>query len=183
MSEVSTARCVPIRKIPEGAVQDHRCDVHPSRQYRRARTDLNPFSTSARKRGKSIEDPTRSRLTPYMLTPRNGVHSHRGSRVATPGRRPHGPPASICDFHSQRQYLDPSISSSGGLQCSNMFIFSQQDLECARRIQRGCQRMAARGIGPAATRVEGFDPCRHDGTDLAVAELERFGQVGQYAAR
>src|SRR6202162_190628 len=105
------------------------CDVHPSLH---AKSDLNPFLP---RRGQDTRKTYGDHLrTPYMGTtpyPRSSPLIARRDAWPPTG----GPPGSDLDF-MRKQYLDPYDVEFGVLQVLDMFIFSQQNLECGAAIQR-----------------------------------------------
>ena len=105
------------------------CDVHPSL---RSRADLNEFLPKRwQEHMKTYGDHLR---TPYIGTtpyPRSSPLICRRDAWPPTG----GVPGSDLAF-MQKQHLDPYDVEFGILQVLDLFIFSQQNLECGAAIQR-----------------------------------------------
>jgi uncharacterized protein len=149
------------------------CDVHPSLH---AKSDLNPFLPKRwQEHLKTYGDHLR---TPYMGTtpyPRSSPLISRRDAWPPTG----GPPGSDLDF-MRKQYLDPYDVEFGVLQVLDMFIFSQQNLECGAAIQRAVNEWQLAHWTSRDPRLKASILVGQDGTDLAVAEIERCAKVGQY---
>ena len=131
MSEVIDRPLLDQEKSAKARFRIIDCDVHPSLH---SKSDLNPFLAKRwHEHLKSYGDHLR---TPYMGTtpyPQFVAVDFAPRRVA---RRPDGHARfSDLDF-MRKQYLDPLDVEFGILQVLDMFIFSQQDLECGAAIQR-----------------------------------------------
>src|SRR6202034_1221381 len=149
------------------------CDVHPSLH---AKSDLNPFLP---KRWQEHLKPYGALLrTPYMGTtpyPRSSPLIARRDAWPPTG----GPPGSDLDF-MRKQYLDPYDVEFGVWQVLDMFIFSQQNLECGPAIQRAVNEWQLAHWTSRDPRLKASILVGQDGTDLAVAEIGRGAQVGQH---
>src|SRR6201996_1518950 len=149
------------------------CDAHPSLH---AKADLNPFLPKRwQEHLKNYGDHLR---TPYMGTtpyPRSSPLISRRDAWPPTG----GPPGSDLDF-MRKQYLDPLDVEFGILQVLDMFIFSQQDLECGAAIQRAVNDWQLAHWSDRDSRLKASILVGQDGTDLAIAEIERCAKTGRY---
>src|ERR1700753_1693958 len=149
------------------------CDIHPSLH---AKSDLNPFMAKRwHEHLKTFGDHLR---TPYMGTtpyPRSAPLLARRDAWPPTG----GPPGSDLDF-MRKQYLDPLDVEFGILQVLDMFIFSQQNLELGAAIQRAVNDWQVAHWNSREPRVNASILVEREGTDLAVAEIERCAKTGKY---
>src|ERR1700735_48000 len=149
------------------------CDIHPSLH---AKSDLNPFMAKRwQEHLKTFGDHLR---TPYMGTtpyPRSAPLLARRDAWPPTG----GPPGSDLDF-MRKQHLDPLDVEFGVLQVLDMFIFSQHDLELGAAIQRAVNAWQVAHWTSRESRLKASILVGQDGTDFAVAEIERCAKTGQY---
>jgi uncharacterized protein len=149
------------------------CDIHPSLH---AKSDLNPFMAKRwQEHLKTFGDHLR---TPYMGTtpyPRSAPLLARRDAWPPTG----GPPGSDLDF-MRKQHLDPLDVEFGVLQVLDMFIFSQHDLELGAAIQRAVNDWQVAHWTSREPRLKASILVGQDGTDLAVAEIERCAKTGRY---
>jgi uncharacterized protein len=149
------------------------CDIHPSLH---ARSDLNPYLAKRwQEHLKTYGDHLR---TPYFGTtpyPRSSPLIARRDAWPPTG----GPPGSDLDF-MRKQYLDPLDVEFGLLQVLDMFIFSQQNLELGAAIQRAVNEWQLAHWTSRDPRLKAAILVGQDGTEAAVAEIERCAKVGQY---
>src|SRR5258707_5523622 len=149
------------------------CDIHPSLH---SRADLNPFLPKRwQEHLKTYGDHLR---TPYIGTtpyPRSSPLISRRDAWPPTG----GPPGSDLDF-MQKQHLDPLDIEFGILQVLDMFIFSQQNLECGAAIQRAVNEWQLAHWTSRDPRLKAAILVGQDDTEAAVAEIERCAKIGQY---
>ena len=173
MSEVIDRPLLDQEKSARSRFRIIDCDVHPSLH---ARSDLNPFLPKRwHDHLKSYGDHLR---TPYMGTtpyPRSSPLISRRDAWPPTG----GPPGSDLDF-MRKQYLDPLDVEFGLLQVLDMFIFSQQDLECGAAIQRAVNEWQLAHWTSRDARLKAAILIGQDGGDLAIAEIDRCAKVGEY---
>ena len=156
---------------PNLAVID--CDIHPAF---RGPTDLFPF-LSKRWRDHLTNYGTHLR-TPYTSTtpyPRSAPLLAR--RDAWPPNG--GPPGSDLDF-MRAQHLDPLDIEHGILQVLDMFLFSQQNLECGTAIQTAINDWQLEAWCKPEPRLKASILVGQDDTESSVAEIERCAKTGNY---
>jgi predicted TIM-barrel fold metal-dependent hydrolase len=149
------------------------CDVHPSL---RSRADLNEFLPKRwQEHLKTYGDHLR---TPYMGTtpyPRSAPLICR--RDAWPPNG--GVPGSDLAF-MQKQHLDPYDVEFGILQVLDLFIFSQQNLECGAAIQRAINEWQLAHWTHRDPRLKASILVSQDDTVAAIEEIERCAKIGEY---
>src|SRR4051795_12449520 len=152
------------------------CDIHPSIH---AQSDLNPFLP---KRWQEHLKTYGSHLrTPYLFTtpyPRSSPLIARRDAWPPTG----GPPGSDLAF-MQKQHLDPLDVEFGILQVLDLFIFSQQNLEFGAAIQRAINDWQLAFWSHRDPRLKASILVGQDGSELALAEIERCGKNGECTQR
>src|SRR5579872_590842 len=149
------------------------CDIHPSLH---SRADLNPFLAKRwQEHLKTYGDHLR---TPYIGTtpyPRSAPLICRRDAWPPGG----GVPGSDLAF-MQKQHLDPYDVEFGILQVLDLFIFSQQNLECGAAIQRAINEWQLAQWTHRDPRLKASILVGQDGSDLGLAEIDRCAKSGEY---
>jgi hypothetical protein len=149
------------------------CDVHPSL---RSRADLNEFLPKRwQEHLKTYGDHLR---TPYIGTtpyPRSAPLICRRDAWPPGG----GVPGSDLAF-MQKQHLDPYDVEFGILQVLDLFIFSQQNLECGAAIQRAINEWQLAQWTHRDPRLKASILVSQDDTVAAIEEIERCAKTGEY---
>src|ERR1700741_1153397 len=150
------------------------CDIHPSLH---SRADLNEFLPKRwQEHLKTYGDHLR---TPYIGTtpyPRSSPLICRRDAWPPTG----GVPGSDLAF-MQKQPLDPYDAEFGILQVLDLFIFSQQNLECGAAIQRAINEWQLAFWSDRDPRLKASILAGQDDTELAIAEIERCARIGRHA--
>lgn len=149
------------------------CDIHPSIH---SHSDLDEFLP---KRWQQHLKEYGSHLrTPYIGTtpyPRSSPLIARRDAWPPTG----GVPGSDLDF-MRKQHLDPFDVEFGILQVLDLFIFSQQNLEFGAAIQRAINDWQLAFWAHRDPRLKASILVGQDGSDLALAEIERCAKTGEY---
>src|ERR1700692_2974925 len=149
------------------------CDIHPSLT---SRADLHPFlSKRWQQHLKTYGDHLR---TPYIGTtpyPRSSPLIARRDAWPSTG----GPPGSDLAFMRQ-QHLDPFHTDFVILQVLDLFISSQQNLDCGAAIQRAVNEWQLANWTSREPRLKASILVGQDDAEAALAEIDRCAKTGQY---
>src|ERR1700749_4842888 len=148
------------------------CDIHPSL---RSRADLNEFLPKRwQEHLKTYGDHLR---TPYIGTtpyPRSSPLICRRDAWPPTG----GVPGSDLAF-MQKQHLDPYDVEFGILQVLDLFIFSQQNLECGAAIQRAINEWQLAHWTHRDPRLKASILVSQDDTVGALEGIDRCAKIGE----